>query len=61
MFLEYHKCGKKIAQGGKNKVSVSLKTGRFDNIDSAVFISSVSEAVQTEFFPSVFPGFVFTP
>ena len=30
----------------KNKVRVNFKTGRFDNIDLAVIISSVSKAVQ---------------
>ena len=31
----------------KNTPTVSLKTGRFDNIDWAVIISSVSKAVQS--------------
>ena len=31
----------------KNKVLVILKTGRFDNLDTAIIISSVSEAVQS--------------
>ena len=31
----------------KNKVTMTLKTGRFDDIDSAVIISSVSTAVQS--------------
>ena len=30
----------------KNKAIVNLKTGRFDNIDSAVIISSGNKAVQ---------------
>ena len=30
----------------KNKGTVNFKTGRFDNIDSTVIISSVSKAVQ---------------
>ena len=30
----------------KNKAAVNLKTGRFDNINSAVIISSVCKAVQ---------------
>ena len=30
----------------KNKGTVNLKTGRFNNIDSAVIISGVSVAVQ---------------
>ena len=32
--------------GRKNKAAVNLKTGRFDNINSAVIISSVCKAVQ---------------
>ena len=32
---------------GKNKHTVILKTGRFDNIDSAVIISSVKKTVYT--------------
>ena len=32
---------------GRNKATVILKTGRFDNIDSAVIISSASKAVQS--------------
>ena len=30
----------------KNKTTVSLKTGRFNNIDQAVIVSSVGKAVQ---------------
>ena len=30
----------------KNQASVSLETGRFDNIDSVAIISSVCKAVQ---------------
>ena len=30
----------------KSKATVNLKTGRFDNIESAVIISSVCKAVQ---------------
>ena len=30
----------------KNNATVNLKTGRFDNINSAVIINSVSKAVQ---------------
>ena len=30
----------------KSKSTVSLKTGRFDNTDSAIIIRSVSKAVQ---------------
>ena len=30
----------------KNEAAVNLKTGRFNNIDTAVIISSVSKAVQ---------------
>ena len=33
-------------KGRKNKATVMLKTRRFDNIDLAVIISSVSKAVQ---------------
>ena len=29
----------------KNKTTIILKTGRFDNTDSAVFISNISKAV----------------
>ena len=34
-----------IALRMKNRVTVILKTGRFDNIDSAVIISKVSKPV----------------
>ena len=33
-----------IKLGRKNKASVNLKTGRFDNVESGVIISSVSHA-----------------
>ena len=46
IFLEYNKYGTKIALRRKNKAAVNLKTGRFDNINSAVIISSVCKAVQ---------------
>ena len=39
--LEYNVYGTKIAQG-KIKPRVILETGRFDNIDAAVIISSLS-------------------
>ena len=42
---ECNKYGTKKAKGRKNKSTVILKTGRFDYIDSAVIISSVSEAM----------------
>ena len=38
--------GNIISLRRKNKTIVILKTGRFDNKDSAVIISSVSKAVQ---------------
>ena len=40
--------GRKQFQEG-NKTTKVLKAGRFDNIDSAVIISRVSKAVQTEY------------
>ena len=35
IYLENKKYRTKIAQGGKNKTTNTLKIGRFDNIDSA--------------------------
>ena len=39
-------CKQKNILMRKNRTSVTLKTGRFDNIDSAIIISSVSKALQ---------------
>ena len=45
MWKTHYKYGTKIAQE-KNKTTLFVKTGRFDNIDSAVIIiRSVSKAV----------------
>ena len=44
----------------KSKATVNLKTGRFDNIDSAVIISSVSKAVQNCKFFTVLYGLAYT-
>ena len=35
-----------LCSSRKNKATVILETGRFDNIDSAVIISNVSKAVR---------------
>ena len=42
---EYNKYGTKVVRK-KTKVTVIFKSGQFDNIDTAVIISSVSKAVQ---------------
>ena len=45
-FSQYNKYGTKFAKGGKEGGKINLQTGRFDNIDSAVIISSLSKVVH---------------
>ena len=43
---KYNDNGTMIGWEGKNEATVICKTGRFDNIESAAILSSVSKAVQ---------------